>query len=217
MNIAIDGPSGAGKSTLAKMAARELGYIYVDTGALYRCVGLYALNAGIDTKDPEAVAGSLADIRVEMGYDDSGQRVYLNGKDVSEDIRMPEVSMAASDVSAVPAVRQFLLSLQRDMAKRYDVIMDGRDIGTVVLPDADVKIFLTASSQARAERRCRELREKGIDVKYEDVLRDIELRDKQDMEREIAPLRPADGSILLDTTDHSLQESLDLLLKKIGK
>ncbi len=212
ISIAIDGPSGAGKSTLARMTARHFGFLYVDTGALYRTVGLYVLRRGGDTKDPRAVEPLLPEIRVELKYDGAGiQRMILNGEDVSDDIRLPEVSMAASDVSAIPAVRAFLLETQRSLARRYDVIMDGRDIGTVVLPDAQVKIFLTASAQERARRRFLELQAKGVETDYDSVLRDIELRDKNDSGRAIAPLRPADDAVMLDTTEHDLEASFRLV------
>lgn len=211
--IAIDGPSGAGKSTLARMAAKKLGFIYVDTGALYRTVGLYALRQGADLKDAGAIGALLPDIRVEMRYDSAGtQRMLLNGEDVSELIRTPEVSMAASNVSALPPVRAFLLDTQRRMAEQHDVIMDGRDIGTVVLPEAQVKIFLTASAKERAIRRWRELREKGIDTDLEAVLRDIEQRDRNDSSRDIAPLRPADDAVMCDTTELDLDASLELIV-----
>ena len=212
ISIAIDGPSGAGKSTLARMTARHFGFLYVDTGALYRTVGLYILRRGGDTKDPRAVEPLLPEIQVELKYDGAGiQRMILNGEDVSDDIRLPEVSMAASDVSAIPAVRAFLLETQRSLARRYDVIMDGRDIGTVVLPDAQVKIFLTASAQERARRRFLELQAKGVETDYDSVLRDIELRDKNDSGRAIAPLRPADDAVMLDTTEHDLEASFRLV------
>ena len=212
ISIAIDGPSGAGKSTLARMTARHFGFLYVDTGALYRTVGLYVLRRGGDTKDPRAVEPLLPEIQVELKYDGAGiQRMILNGEDVSDDIRLPEVSMAASDVSAIPAVRAFLLETQRSLARRYDVIMDGRDIGTVVLPDAQVKIFLTASAQERARRRFLELQAKGVETDYDSVLRDIELRDKNDSGRAIAPLRPADDAVMLDTTEHDLEASFRLV------
>lgn len=210
--IAIDGPSGAGKSTLARMTAKRFGYIYVDTGALYRTVGLYTLRQGVDTTDSNAVAALLPDINIQMRYDGAGvQRMILNGEDVSDLIRTPEVSMAASNVSALPPVRAFLLDTQRKMAAENDVIMDGRDIGTVVLPEARVKIFLTASAHERARRRCRELREKGIETDFEAVLHDIELRDKNDSSRDIAPLRPAQDAVMCDTTDLDLDASLELI------
>lgn len=216
--ITLDGPSGAGKSTLARMTAKRLGYIYVDTGALYRTVGLYTLRRGADTKNADAVGALLPEIKVEMRYDDAGvQRMLLNGEDVSDLIRTPEVSMAASDVSALPPVRAFLLDTQRDMAKKYDVIMDGRDIGTVVLPDAQVKIFLTASAHERARRRWRELRDKGMETEFEQVLRDIELRDRNDSGRALAPLKPAQDAVMCDTTELDLDASLELILDIVKK
>ena len=214
--IAIDGPAGAGKSTIAKAAAKHLGFIYVDTGAMYRAIGLNCLRNGIDPTDAQAVTALLADTKVSLARDEQkNQLVILNGEDVSGFIRTPEVSMAASRASAIPEVRAFLLSLQRDMAKEYDVIMDGRDIGTVVLPDAKVKIFLTASAEIRARRRYDELIEKGEDVKYEDVLADVIERDNNDMNRPIAPLKPAQDSVLCDTSELTLEESIDLLIKTI--
>lgn len=216
VSIAIDGPSGAGKSTLARLAAKELGFLYVDTGALYRTVGLYILRHGVDAKDPEGVAALLPEIRIGMRYDDSGvQRMDLNGEDVTDLIRTPEVSMAASHVSAIPAVRAFLLDTQRELARRHNVIMDGRDIGTVVLPEARIKIFLTASAAERARRRCRELREKGIETDFPAVLRDIEQRDRNDSSRAVAPLRPAPDAVMCDTTEHDLDASLTLILQII--
>ena len=214
--VAIDGPAGAGKSTIARAAAHELGFIYVDTGALYRSIGLNALRNGIDLADTKAIEDSLNGLKVELSFDDQGaQIVLLNGEDVSSLIRTPEVSMSASKVSAVPAVRAFLLDLQRNMAKTQSVIMDGRDIGTVVLPDAEVKIFLTASPEIRAKRRYDELIEKGQDVKYEDVLADVIQRDYNDSHREIAPLKPADDSTLADTSGLTLEESIDLIINII--
>lgn len=214
--VAIDGPAGAGKSTIARAAAKALGFIYVDTGALYRSIGLNALRNKIDTKDSVAVEASLDGLKVELAFDNQGsQVVLLNGEDVSSLIRTPEVSMAASAVSAVPAVRAFLLDLQRNMAKTQSVIMDGRDIGTVVLPDADVKIFLTASPEIRAKRRYDELIEKGQDVKYEDVLADVIERDYNDSHRDIAPLKPAEDSKLADTSDLTLEESINLIINLV--
>lgn len=201
IRVAIDGPSGAGKSTVAKRIAKDLSIIYVDTGAMYRCIGLYVLRQGFDTKDTQAVTGCLAQIHMETSYDaQNGQRIFLNGEDVSEAIRTSEASMAASNVSAIPAVRAFLLELQQSMAKKQSLIMDGRDIGTVVIPDAELKIFLTASPESRAKRRYLEYIQKGQDVQYEDVLRDVILRDKQDTSRAAAPLRAADDALFLDTT-----------------
>lgn len=209
VSIAIDGPSGAGKSTLARALAGELGLLYVDTGALYRTVGLYALRKGAEPTDADAVSALLPEITLELRYDGEGvQRVLLNGEDVSEAIRLPEASMAASGVSAHGAVRRFLLDTQRELAKRHSVVMDGRDIGTVVLPDADVKVFLTASAEARAARRYRELCEKGVETTFEEVLRDMERRDEKDSHRALAPLRAAEDAVLVDTSELSLEESV---------
>lgn len=214
--VAIDGPAGAGKSTIARAAAACLGFIYVDTGALYRSIGLNALRNGVDLADAKAIENSLDGIKVELSFDSQGaQIVLLNGEDVSSLIRTPEVSMSASRVSAVPAVRAFLLDLQRNMAKTQSVIMDGRDIGTVVLPDAEVKIFLTASPEIRAKRRFDELVEKGQEVKYEDVLADVIERDYNDSHREIAPLKPAEDSKLADTSGLTLEESIELIINII--
>ena len=215
INVAIDGPAGAGKSTVARAAAKEIGFIYVDTGALYRAVGVNALRKGIDTKDKPAVAASLSDISVDLVFENGEQKVLLNGENVSVEIRTPPASMAASDVSAVPEVRAFLFDLQRDIAKRHSCIMDGRDIGTVVLPDAKVKIFLTASPEERATRRYKELIEKGTDVKYEDVLSELIERDYNDSHREIAPLKPAEDGVILDTTGLSLEDSVNSIIKII--
>ena len=217
INIAIDGPAGAGKSTLARRAAAELGFIYVDTGALYRTVGLYSIRKGYDTKNSEQVISTLPDIDIKLGFKGTEQRVFLNGEDVSEDIRTPEASMGASNVSAIPQVREFLFDLQKNIAKENDCLMDGRDIGTVVLPDAQVKIFLTASPEIRATRRYKELKEKGSDVKYENVLDDIIKRDYQDSHRKIAPLKAADDAVTLDTSDLDFEGNLDALLDIIRK
>lgn len=214
--VAIDGPAGAGKSTIARAAASSLGFIYVDTGALYRSIGLNALRKGVDLADTKAIENSLEGLKVELSFDEQGaQIVLLNGEDVSSLIRTPEVSMSASKVSAVPAVRAFLLDLQRNMAKTQSVIMDGRDIGTVVLPDAEVKIFLTASPEIRAKRRFDELIQKGQQVKYEDVLADVIERDYNDSHREIAPLKPAEDSVLADTSGLTLEESIELIINII--
>lgn len=214
--IAIDGPAGAGKSTIAKAAAKNLGYIYVDTGAMYRAIGLYTLRSGVLVTDTDKVISLLDEIKLSLARNDQGEQlVILNGEDVSGLIRTEEVSMAASKVSAIPKVREFLLSLQRDMAKNNNVIMDGRDIGTVVLPDAKVKIFLTASAEIRARRRYDELILKGQEADYETVLRDVKLRDENDMNRPIAPLKPAEDSILVDTSDIDLEETIALLIKTI--
>lgn len=215
INVAIDGPAGAGKSTIARTAAQTLGYIYVDTGALYRAVGVYSLRRGFDTKNADTVADTLSDICVELKFIGGVQHVFLNGEDVSEEIRTPEASMAASDVSAVPAVRQFLFDLQRDIAKQNDCIMDGRDIGTVVLPQAQVKIFLTASPEARAMRRYRELQAKGAADTFEEVLADLKQRDYNDSHRAVAPLKPAGDSVLVDTTELNLEESVEKVIAVI--
>lgn len=215
INVAIDGPAGAGKSTVARGAAKELGYIYVDTGALYRTVALAAQRKNV-LGDVNGICDMLPGIVVELKFDDEGeQRVYLNGEDVSSLIRTPEISMAASSVSQIPKVREFLLELQRSIARENNVIMDGRDIGTVVLPNADVKIFLFASPECRAERRYKELIEKGQDVKYEDVLKDVNDRDYQDSHREIAPLKPTDESVMADTTGKALPESIEMVVSVI--
>lgn len=214
INVAIDGPAGAGKSTIAKAAAKELGFIYVDTGALYRAVAYNAVKTGaID--DEQKIIDMLASTKVELKYVNGVQAVYLNGEDVSAFIRTPEISMGASKVSAIPQVRAFLLNLQREIASTNNVIMDGRDIATVVLPNADVKIFLFASSECRAERRYKELIEKGESVSFDDVLKDVNQRDYQDSHREIAPLKPSDDSIMADTSELTLQESIDLIVNTI--
>ena len=215
INVAIDGPAGAGKSTISRRAASELGYIYIDTGALYRTVGVAAMRQNkLGTQaDIESVLTDA--LSVELRFENGIQKMYLNGEDVSEEIRTPEASMAASKVSAVPAVRSYLFDLQKKIAKENDCIMDGRDIGTVVLPDADVKIFLTASPEARAKRRFKELTEKGSDVKYEDVLSDMIKRDYDDSHRAIAPLKQAEDAILVDTSDIGLEESVALIIRTI--
>ena len=215
ISVAIDGPAGAGKSTLARRLAAELGYIYVDTGAMFRTIGLYALRAGKDPKDNEAVNALLPEISLRLDSVDGEQHIYLNGEDVSRLIRTDEVGMAASAVGANPAVRAFLLDQQRDMTRTQNVLMDGRDIGTVILPDAPVKIFLTASSESRAERRYKELIEKGQQVTMESVLHDINERDRQDMNRAIAPLRQAEDAVLLDTSALTLEESIASVLRII--
>ena len=207
-SIAIDGPAGAGKSTLARRIAGELGYIYVDTGALYRTVALYLLRQHIDAADTDKVEAALPGIRVDIRFEGVLQQVYLNGENVSGQIRTPEVSMMASASSALPAVRRFLLEQQRELARTHDVVMDGRDIGTVVLPQADVKIFLTASAEERARRRYEELMEKGQEVTFQDVLRDMKQRDAQDENRAVAPLKPADDAIRVDTTGDTLEQSV---------
>ena len=211
--VAVDGPSGAGKSTLAKAIAKELNIVYVDTGAMYRCIGLYVQRQGISPKDPIAVARLLPEIRIDMSYGEDGlQRMFLGGEDVTAAIRLPEISMYASDVSAIPAVREFLLETQRSLARKQSVIMDGRDIGTVVLPEAEVKIFLYADVEVRARRRCLELEQRGTPKDYEEVLKEMEQRDYNDTHRETAPLCPAVDSIMIDTSRMSFRESLELLL-----
>ena len=211
ISVAIDGPSGAGKSTLAKRLAKELGYLYVDTGAMYRSIGLYALRQGVDPKDEAAVTALLPQIQIELRYVDGAQRVLLCGEDVSEAIRAEKVGMATSAVSAHPPVRAFLLELQRGMARTHDILMDGRDIGTVILPGATVKIFLTASAEARADRRFKELQEKGVATDYETVLEDIRQRDYQDSHRATAPLRQAEDAVLVDTSDMDLEQSFQAM------
>lgn len=215
VNIAIDGSAGAGKSTIARKAAAELGFIYVDTGALYRSVAYYCISAGADVSIPESVEKLLPEITPELRFIDGVQHVFVNGSDVSDKIRTPEVSMAASKVSAIPAVRAFLFDLQKKIARENDIIMDGRDIGTVVLPDADLKIFLTASPEARADRRYAELKDKPDAPAYEQVLADIIKRDHDDSTRAIAPLKQADDAVLCDTTELSLEESIDKIIGMI--
>ncbi len=213
INIAIDGPAGAGKSSLSRLLAAKLGYIYVDTGALYRAVGLKFSSLGFDTKLSGDIDAVLSDTDVDIRFIDGSQRVFLDGNDVSDDIRTPTASMMASAVSAKPAVRAFLLDMQRNLAKRNNVVMDGRDIGTVVLPDAQVKIFLTADVETRAMRRFKELAEKGDTATFEEVLEDMKVRDYNDSHRPIAPLKQADDAVLADTTTLSFEESLELLVK----
>ena len=216
INIAIDGPAGAGKSTISRRAAAALGYIYIDTGALYRTIGLVALRAKTELTDADAIAALLTDaLTVELRFVGGEQHMFLNDEDVSDAIRTPEASLAASAVSAVPAVRAYLFDLQKKMAQENNCIMDGRDIGTVVLPDAQVKIFLTASPEARAKRRYDELCGKGMDVKYDDVLADMIQRDYNDSHRAIAPLKPAQDAVLLDTSDNTLEESVALVIETI--
>lgn len=215
-SIAIDGPSGAGKSTLAKKAAEALGYLYVDTGAIYRTVGLCALRRGIAPDDHGGVVAMLGTFTLDLRHGEDGlQHMYLDGEDVTGEIRRPEVSMYASAVSALPEVRAFLMDLQRGLAQRQNVIMDGRDIGTVVLPGADIKIFLTASLEDRARRRWQELRERGMECDYASVLADMAARDEHDSRRAAAPLRRAEDALLLDTTGNSLEQSFQLLLQTI--
>lgn len=214
--IAIDGPSGAGKSSLARRLAALFQFIYVDTGAIYRTVGLAAYRAGIDRRDEAAVAALLPEISITIGYNQAGeQRMYLDGEDVSDQIRLPEISICASDVAALPAVRAYLLEMQRKLARENHVIMDGRDIGTVVLPEAELKIFLTASAQARARRRLLELEGKGVAASFEEVLKDIEYRDAQDSGRATAPLKAAEDAILVDTSEIGFEQSLALLAELV--
>ena len=215
ISVAIDGPAGAGKSTLARRLAADFGYIYVDTGAMFRTIGLYALRAGKDPKDNEAVNALLPNITLEFAFIEGEQHIYLNGEDVSTAIRTEEVGMAASAVGANPAVRAFLLEMQRDMARTQNILMDGRDIGTVVLPNATVKIFLTASPEARATRRWKEYQQKGIDTPYEDVLADVKQRDYQDTHRAAAPLKQADDAVLLDTSELNFEQSFEAMKKMI--
>lgn len=215
ISVAIDGPSGAGKSSMARRLAADLGYTYVDTGAMYRAIGLYARRAGADTKNADAVAALLPQIQLDIRLQDGAQHILLNGEDVTEAVRAEDIGMAASDVSAHPAVRTFLLDTQRNLAASRDVLMDGRDIGTVVLPNATVKIYLTASADARARRRLAELLEKGKQTDYATVLADIEQRDYQDTHRAVAPLRQAEDAVLVDTSDIGIEESFALLKKTI--
>lgn len=215
--IAIDGPAGAGKSTIARAVAKKLGYIYIDTGALYRAIGLAVLEQGGDTSDAEVVVPALEQMQIQIRFLNGEQHVFLNGRDVSLDIRRNEVSMAASNVSAIPAVREFLFDLQRSFAEKNNVVMDGRDIGTVVLPQAQIKLFLTATPEERAQRRFLELTEKGQKVEYENLLDEVRQRDYNDSHRAIAPLKKADDALLVDTTGNEMQESIDQILKIIEK
>ena len=213
INVAIDGPAGAGKSSISRCAAQKLGYIYVDTGALYRTVGLKFSLCGADTSLDCDIERILADTSVDIKFANGEQRVFLDGRDVSDDIRTPQASMMASAVSAKPQVRAFLLEMQRKLARENNVLMDGRDIGTVVLPDATVKIYLTASAQVRANRRLKELLEKGEKVTFKEVYDDMVKRDYNDMHREIAPLKKAEDAVVADTSDCSFDESVELVLK----
>lgn len=220
-SIAVDGPSGAGKSTLAKALARELNIIYVDTGAIYRTIGLEVFRRGLDPKNEAEVSAILPELSIRMEYEDDGlQHMFLNGEDVTADIRLPKISLYASDVSALPAVRAFLLEMQRELARRNCVIMDGRDIGTVVLPDAEVKIYLTASAEERAKRRFLELAARGAEKTYQEVLEEQRLRDDNDMHRAIAPLKPAEDSVIVDTTELDFEQSkqavLSIIRERVG-
>lgn len=212
MKIAIDGPSGSGKSTIAKALSKQLGIVYVDTGALYRTVGYFVRQKNANPKDADEVGALLAEISIEIRYEDGAQHVYLNGEDLGDRIRTPEMSMYASAVSAIPSVRAFLLDTQRDIARKNSVVMDGRDIGTVILPDADVKIFMYASNEARATRRYKELIAKGEEVKYEDVLREMIERDNNDRSRDVAPAVPAEDAVMLDNSDMSVDENVDAVI-----
>ena len=214
ISVAIDGPAGAGKSTIARAAAKELGFLYADTGALDRAVACYMMSR-VDPADPSAVVPLLDEVSVELKFAEGEQRVFLNGEDVSDRIRTPEVSVHASEVSQIPQVRQFLFSLQQDLAKTNSVVMDGRDIGTVVLPHAEVKIFLTADPEVRARRRFRELTEKGLEVTFEEILADVVKRDDADMHRAVSPLRQAEDAVRVDTTDCSLEESIARVIRVI--
>lgn len=217
ISIAIDGPAGAGKTTICHRLAKDLQFLHVDTGALYRAIGLYALRHNANPKSAEEVEPLLPKIQIDLRFEDGTQRVILNGEDVSEAIRIPEASSAASDVSALPAVRAFLLEQQRSLARQYNVIMDGRDIGTVVLPDATVKIFLTASDEARARRRWLQQQEKGIDEPYEQVLAGVRQRDYNDSHRAAAPMRQAEDAWLCDSSDLSFEETLETMKRYIAE
>ena len=217
ISVAIDGPAGAGKSSISRIAAKRLGFIYVDTGALYRAVGLKFSLSGADTALNCDIDGILADTSVDIRFKDGEQRVYLDGRDVSSEIRTPAASMMASAVSAKPQVRAFLLEMQRKLARENNVVMDGRDIGTVVLPNAKVKIYLTASAEVRAERRLKELTEKGENVTFKEVYEDMVKRDYDDMHREIAPLKQAEDAVLADTTNCNFEASVELILKIVNE
>lgn len=215
INIAVDGPSGSGKSTLSRRAAQRLGYIYVDTGAMYRAIGLYAYKQEISLESISKITNYLNEINIDIKYVDGEQLIFLNGDDVSSEIRTHVISAYASAVAKIESVRSFLLDRQRQLAKENNVIMDGRDIGTVVLPDANVKIFLTASPEIRANRRFAELKERGQDIDYNKLLQDIKDRDYQDSHRSIAPLRPSESSVILDTSELDFEQSLERLIQII--
>ncbi len=212
INIAIDGPAGAGKSSVARAVAKKLGFIYIDTGALYRSIGVAALRKGYKTDDAEKVISLLPGIELSIRFVDGEQRVILNGEDVSRDIRLPEASMAASNVSAIPEVRSFLLDMQKKLARENNCLMDGRDIGTVILPDAELKIFLTASPEVRADRRYKELIEKGTPKDYDELLQEIIQRDYNDSHRAVAPLKPAEDAVTVDTSDMSFDEVTEKII-----
>lgn len=212
-NVAIDGPAGAGKSTIAKLVAKEKGYIYVDTGAMYRALAVYFLEKGLDAGDTEQIIAAAREADVSIRYENGAQQVYLNGENITSKIRTEEVGNMASMTSPIPEVRERLLELQRSLAREKDVIMDGRDIGTNILPDADVKIYLTASVETRAKRRYRELTEKGIDCDYAEIAKDIHERDMRDMNRETAPLRQAEDAVLVDSSDMTVSEVVDAVVK----
>lgn len=211
MNIAIDGPAGAGKSSIAKLVAKKLSYVYIDTGAMYRTMALYFLNHGIDTKDESAVCAACEDIDIKINYEDGEQQIFLNGENVSRKIRQEKVGNQASVVAAYGKIREKLVALQREMAASTNVIMDGRDIGTVVLPNAEVKVYLTASSSVRAQRRYKELCEKGEICDIQKIENDIIMRDEQDMNRQISPLRQAEDAVLVDSSDMSIDEVVDAI------
>lgn len=216
-SVAIDGPSGAGKSSISRAVAKELNFIYVDTGALYRAIGLYLLENGIDPGDADSVCDALQDLQVDLRHTDNGQRVFLCKRDVTDHIRSPEVSNAASVSSVIPAVRSFLLGIQTEIAAKNDVVMDGRDIGTVVLPNANVKIFLTAAPEERARRRCLQMESSGMETDYNTVLGDILMRDDRDSNRKIAPLKPAPGAITVDSTANERWETVRIITDIIKK
>ncbi len=221
IKIALDGPSGSGKSSVAKAVSKKLGIVYVDTGALYRSVGYYVKTKGKDPKNAEAVSALLPEINLDVKYENGVQCVYLNGENLGDKIRQPEISMYASAVSAIPAVREFLLEAQKSIARKNNVIMDGRGIGTVILPDAEVKIFMTASNEARAKRRYEELIAKNVEVKYKDVLREMIERDENDRSRSVAPAVPADDAIIFDNSEYDLEASiarvLEIIKEKVGE
>ena len=218
ISIAIDGPSGAGKSTISRAAAKLFGFIYVDTGAIYRTIGLAAKLRDIDASDNAAVISMLPELKIELRYNESGEQcMLLDGTDVARDIRLPEVSMLASKVSAIPEVREYLVDMQRKMAQQHNVVMDGRDIGTVILPNADLKIFLTACAEDRARRRYEELLQKGVETTFESVLDDLIKRDEQDTRRAAAPLKAADDAVLLDTSGNTLEQSVSEVCRLISE